>query len=258
MWEYVILIVCAVYVAAFFDFIRRWNSLRDRKQLEHANRVLFVIAHPDDECMFFSPTIIQLCLEKKDVYLLCLTIGNRYGLGNIRKNELRNSCHILGVDVSNIVIINHTNLPDDNSAVWNRGLVARIIQKYVEAWDIDTLITFDQRGVSGHRNHRALHSAACVLATRARLPPACRLFVLTDVCLLRKYIGIFDVPLTLFFAKYAYISSYKGIGIGKKAMAAHQSQFVWFRRLYICFSRYMIINDLQPFDEEDGDEMTEF
>ena len=28
-------------------------------------------------------------------------------------------------------------------------------------------------------------------------------------------------------------------------MAAHQSQFVWFRQLYINFSRYMIINTLE-------------
>ena len=34
-------------------------------------------------------------------------------------------------------------------------------------------------------------------------------------------------------------------GLLQRAMYAHLSQYVWFRRLYITFSRYMIINTLQ-------------
>lgn len=39
-------------------------------------RVLFVIAHPDDECMFFGPTILHFTQnEKAMVFLVCLTNG---------------------------------------------------------------------------------------------------------------------------------------------------------------------------------------
>lgn len=31
----------------------------------------------------------------------------------------------------------------------------------------------------------------------------------------------------------------------QKAMAAHESQYVWFRKLYMIFSRYTFINTLQ-------------
>lgn len=40
-----------------------------------AKRVLLVIAHPDDECMFFGPTIFRLCEQGADVYILCLSMG---------------------------------------------------------------------------------------------------------------------------------------------------------------------------------------
>lgn len=40
-----------------------------------AKRVLIVIAHPDDECMFFGPTIFRLCEQGAEVYLLCLSNG---------------------------------------------------------------------------------------------------------------------------------------------------------------------------------------
>lgn len=40
-----------------------------------AKRVLIAAAHPDDECMFFGPTIFRLCEQGADVYLTCLSNG---------------------------------------------------------------------------------------------------------------------------------------------------------------------------------------
>lgn len=38
-------------------------------------RALIVTAHPDDECMFFAPTIIRLVELNASVHLLCLSEG---------------------------------------------------------------------------------------------------------------------------------------------------------------------------------------
>lgn len=38
-------------------------------------RALLVTAHPDDECMFFAPTVLQLVESQAAVYLLCLSTG---------------------------------------------------------------------------------------------------------------------------------------------------------------------------------------
>ena len=37
-------------------------------------RILLVTAHPDDECMFFSPTLVHLS-KTAQVHLLCLSSG---------------------------------------------------------------------------------------------------------------------------------------------------------------------------------------
>lgn len=40
-----------------------------------ANRVLLVTAHPDDETIFFSPTISGILASGKRMYLMCLSTG---------------------------------------------------------------------------------------------------------------------------------------------------------------------------------------
>lgn len=40
-----------------------------------STQALLVTAHPDDECMFFAPTILNLVESKVDLHLLCLSTG---------------------------------------------------------------------------------------------------------------------------------------------------------------------------------------
>lgn len=64
-----ILVCCVVYRR----YARRLPT-RTRGALG-AKRVLLVVAHPDDECMFFGPTIFRLCEQGAEVHLLCLSNG---------------------------------------------------------------------------------------------------------------------------------------------------------------------------------------
>lgn len=51
---------------------RTWTNVR----FPQCNRVLIVIAHPDDESMFFGPTILSLAKRPNcQLYLLCLSNG---------------------------------------------------------------------------------------------------------------------------------------------------------------------------------------
>jgi len=195
--------------------------------------------------MFFSPSIIRMCRDAQHVYLLCLSTGNHYQQGQQRKKELLDSTKILGIDCSNVMIISHTNLPDDNHVIWNKSLVGRIIVKHINVWNINTLITFDRNGVSGHNNHCAINEAIRRLTLQGRFPIQCQAYTLQDVNCFRKYIGILDVPLSFLFSTFAYVSSCEEIKQAQKAMSAHISQMVWFRKLYIKFSRYVIINDFK-------------
>lgn len=56
----------------------RFRLLRPTKLPENVSRVLLVTAHPDDECMFFGPTLIALKKRKNcRIFVLCLSRGER-------------------------------------------------------------------------------------------------------------------------------------------------------------------------------------
>ena len=75
-----------------------------------------------------------------------------------------------------------------------------------------------------------------------RLPSATKVFALRSVNVLRKYSSLLDVPMSFILASVVYTASVKDWCILHKAMAAHGSQNVWFRKLYMLFSRYILIN----------------
>ena len=43
------------------------------------DRLLLVTAHPDDESMFFSPTLLSLAEFKCSLFILCLSTGGGQG-----------------------------------------------------------------------------------------------------------------------------------------------------------------------------------
>ena len=65
------------------------------------SNVLLLTAHPDDECMFFAPTILALqeapLRHPPKLHSLCLSVGNADGLGDIRRRELEGSLDVLGI-----------------------------------------------------------------------------------------------------------------------------------------------------------------
>jgi hypothetical protein len=52
--------------------------LRNDRGAQEKTNVLLVTAHPDDECMFFAPTLLQLARQPEVVvHLLCVTKGKQ-------------------------------------------------------------------------------------------------------------------------------------------------------------------------------------
>lgn len=72
-----------------------------------SDKVLLLTAHPDDECMFFAPTLISLVKANEDVYSLCLSTGDADGLGEVRTSELRSSLDVLGIGEGKRWIVDH-------------------------------------------------------------------------------------------------------------------------------------------------------
>jgi hypothetical protein len=71
-WLVTSLVLLPVICWSISFYIYRENNDFSQKN------ILLVIAHPDDECMFFSPTILGLQKGSAKIHLLCLSIGMPY------------------------------------------------------------------------------------------------------------------------------------------------------------------------------------
>src|SRR5258708_20136982 len=121
---------------------------------------------------------------------------------------------------------------------------------------VPQIFTFDEYGVSGHPNHVAIPNAlASALNTNAYAE--LKAYSLVTHTLLIKYSGV----LTPFFIRLGHFmafdrnacaaagsrsSNLAGYLTAFRAMWKHRSQLVWFRWLYLIFSRYMWVNDWVP------------
>ena len=70
----------------------------------NSKSVLLIIAHPDDEAMFFGPTLSRLVKAGVNIRVICFSNGNAHGLGKVREKELAGSLARLGI--ARHVIIN--------------------------------------------------------------------------------------------------------------------------------------------------------
>lgn len=226
--------------------IKVFGIMNFNREPRNSKRILFVIAHPDDECMFFGPTILYFT-RKEDcaVYILCLSTGRNYGMGMTRRQELYKSCDELGIPPQNIMIHNHTLLPDDMDVRWPTDVISDIVLNYLETFSITTLVTFDRYGVSLHNNHCSIYYAVANLILDHKLPRGCGVYVLDSTNIIRKYWLFMDIPLSFILSRFRFMVNVTDRIIIQKAMKKHVSQLKWFRCLYMCFSRYMLINTLQ-------------
>lgn len=138
------------------------------------------------------------------------------------------------------------------------------------------ILTFDRLGISSHPNHISLlHGISKLLSDPKRLDcasasntvekytnctsqPNLRAFSLRTVGVIQKYTGPVGAALQLthlFLCKalvlpsvlcqhrIVFVSSWRDYITALRAMMKHRSQLVWFRWLYVSWSRYMWIND---------------
>ncbi|KAF8934524.1 putative deacetylase LmbE-like domain-containing protein [Dissophora ornata] len=248
--------------------------------------IVLVIAHPDDEVMFFGPTLAELTRPEhgNTVRVLCMSSGNHDGIGETRKKELVASCKSFGIRESHVTILEREELKDGPKELWDPSLVGDQMNLYAKKHNIETIITFDDRGVSSHINHVACYvGLTYFIQTFKERTPVKSCYVLKSISLLRKYASVLDLPITMVMTEalmpmapsisqwistgnttsvaggsnynadrsiirpreLLFVSSPKAIAQAKGAMEKHESQMVWFRKLYVVFSRYMSINELR-------------
>ena len=99
-----VLIVVLSFCLIFYGLIAKAKS----KEIKTAKRVLLVVSHPDDECMFFGPTVLSMAKNASvTIFVLCMSNGDYRKQGQTRKKELYNACKILGILEENITILRY-------------------------------------------------------------------------------------------------------------------------------------------------------
>lgn len=268
----------------------------------NARRILFVLAHPDDESMFYMPTIQNLLKEGCKLHFLFLTIGNFGDMGSIRTPELESALRTMGVlssknkgfgkeklhVVSNVeeiakgqtcVAVHREEWfrdTMDSKISWNRDIGVQFVNQAATLWGIDHVLTFDAQGVSSHPNHIECYRIVKKWKQSdigSRIP----CFTLDSVSIFRKYIAFYDILLEqmfieIFDAKNSisevvnetntsnnnnngfYMHPDKLHFLGNSisqivdVMQCHKSQWVWFRKLFVFFSRYSYLNTWRRLD----------
>lgn len=212
--------VLVVFVVVMLRHVKRL-----RRTTRSHGRHLLLVAHPDDESMFFSPTMLNL---QGRIDLLCLSNGNKYGMGQTREQEIRGLASHLGIGLT---LVRKFEDGED----WYSWAVCAYLLKMHILKPFDVLITFDEKGMSGHKNH-----ISCQKGARHFLK------------LRREVRGMFLKSRNI-FCKYLFDFSSSGVSYVTplsmymtpvRLMLFHRSQMVdWFRWLFVSFSNTMTYND---------------
>ena len=192
---------------------------------------VLIIAHPDDEVMFFLPLILAL---RPNLAVLCLSTGNYDGLGELRKAEF--TAVMEALEISNYEISD--SFPD-GWQTWPAEAVGRRISAYLaEHSEVDSIVTFDVHGISGHPNHISINRSLNHLTKKRDL----LVFELRTVGFLRKYLL---PPLEALLSPDPgnfYVANFHDPLSVFRHMRLYKSQNVWFRKIYALLSRYAYLN----------------
>jgi N-acetylglucosaminylphosphatidylinositol deacetylase len=233
MWSWTGFVIFAFAVTPFVLQRSRPTLL---KQLSRFRESVLVFAHPDDETMFFLPIISMMSRMGLKFRLLCLSTGDYDGLGEIRVEEFRTVCKELGS--SGCDILDDPKLRD-GPHLWDHVEVNRVVTKYLTDYpNIDSIFTFDARGVSGHPNHISVYKGVQSMKSGPIV------YTLKSEPLWRKYLPPVDfliklVDPTNHFLATNFDDPLKAV----RLMKLYRSQNVWFRKLFSVFSIYSYVNE---------------
>lgn len=203
-------------------------------------RGLLIIAHPDDEVMFFTPLLLSGS-RFASFSILCLSCGNADGIGEIRRKELIKSAQAFDIEESDVYIIDHPQLQDGMKNDWNIDIICTLVSSYLQLLKPDVVFTFDEYGVSYHPNHIATFQGTCIAVSLFNSKGyAITGLKLQTTNVVRKFCGIVDLCLSFLFNSIQFynfnlLKVYEG-------MCSHASQFVWYRKIFIVLSRYSYVN----------------
>lgn len=210
------------FFAVFVLFLRNVKRMKCISDTLPRAKSLLLVAHPDDESMFFAPTLLQL---RRKVIILCLSNGGYYGKGAIRISEMKSLCAYLNVKTIILGFQDNEN--------WNPDIINILLETFHRLYRFKYIYTFDSKGVSGHKNHISCHIGAKRFSEKANIPA----FYLKTKSLASKYCIDFCV------SKIAAYTNLMDMLLPVRMMLFHRSQLTWYRFIYMFTSNYTQYND---------------
>ncbi|EJS44137.1 gpi12p [Saccharomyces arboricola H-6] len=165
----------AIVLTILYIYFTPKITTRNNESLKHVfahknsdSQINLVIAHPDDEVMFFSPVISQLHSYFPNTVpfnIICMSKGDAEGLGETRVKELNDSASLL-LQNGRPVSVQVMDFEDGMDKVWEINSITSTLSKTIDLNNEklnQIIITFDSYGVSDHINHKSCHTAVKTL-----------------------------------------------------------------------------------------------
>jgi N-acetylglucosaminylphosphatidylinositol deacetylase len=253
-WYKNIVTVIAVLIAALILEALKKMKLKSmfeindiKNDVPSIGSVLLVIAHPDDEIMFWTPTIKTLLGYNIPMKILCLSNGNYDGLGELREKEFDDVSRAL--NLSDNQILNIPELQDNITQKWEPSIVSQQIEEFLKTnQDVKTILTFDENGVTKHPNHISCydgvkyylktHLAEC---KKKNL----KVFILDSFNFVLQYTSIIPLFNALIKRQAFYLMSFFN---SYKYMRYYKTQFNLLRKAHVILSGYSYFNSYTKLD----------
>merc|ERR1712093_611439 len=177
----------AIPLVAITAWLYTVNIARSRFPKLRNKRICLLIAHPDDEAMFFAPTLLALTSPDlgNHVKILCLSSGDADGLGETRKKELVKSGMALGLrKEDDVFVVESPDFPDSMTTAWDKQKIATLLSS---AFAPNLISLF----------HGARHFISSLIHNRPGWGSPVDLYSLSTVNVVRKYTSFFDSIISL-------------------------------------------------------------
>lgn len=136
------------------------------KDVEKLGSIMGIWAHPDDESWSSAGIMAAAGENGQSVSVLCATNGDagqtanetswsQVKLRDIRKEELRRALAAVGVQDYTFLDYEDGKLDRIDSQIAIEAII-----KHIKAFSPDTILTFEENGITGHGDHRTISTWA--------------------------------------------------------------------------------------------------
>ena len=198
-------------------------------------RLLVVLAHPDDESFICGGTLAKIIKRGGHVTLLCATkgeMGRRLGnsllatresLPQLREQELRNACDDLGISD-----LRFMNIRDKTVEFKEVDFIVDYILDVIQEIQPQVMLTFDEQ-YGGHPDHCAIGRAATLAFKKAKTRyniPLQKLYFVLWHAIHKKITNKYDLK------RIMEVDITETLPEKIKALKSHHSQTVVFQELW--------------------------